>query len=279
MAATFKIELQKDYTIMSNHHLRNRNLSLKAKGLQSLMLSLPDNWDYTIRGLVTLSKDGRDSVIAALKELENEGYLVRHRRRNEKGQVQDTEYIIYQIPHNSKPNTEIPTQDKPITENPTQGKPTQENPLQSNTNKSNTYLSNTQSINHSSNSKHQQRNVENYKEVVENIKEQIDYVLLKKKYSDSSQLDEIVSIMTEVMMSDNDIKICGRKISCDMIHNIYSKIDCDCIEYVIDSINEYSKKKRISNIKGYLIATLYNAPITINTHYATECNYDFEHLG
>ena len=280
MAATFKIELQKDYTIMSNHHLKNRNLSLKAKGLQSLMLSLPESWDYTIRGLVTLSKDGRDSVIAALKELENEGYLERHRKRNEKGQVQDTEYIIYQIPQNSKPNTEIPTQDKPITENPIQEKPTQVNPTQSNTYKSKTKVSNTQSINHSSKSTQQNGNVENsvenYEEVIESVKEQIEYDILRQKYSDSSQLDEIVSIMTEVMMSDKDITINGRKIPCSMIHNIYQKIDFDCIVYVIDSVYEYSKRKRISNIKGYLITALYNAPMTINTYYTAECNYDME---
>lgn len=275
MAEVFRVQRTKDFTIMSNHHFKNRNLSLKAKGLLSLMLSLPEDWDYTIKGLTTLNKDGRDSVISALKELESAGYLVRRRLRNEKGQVGDTEYIISETPI-----TENPTQEKPVTENPIQEKPTQVNPTQSNTYKSKTKVSNTQSINHSSNSTQQNGNVENsvenYKEVIESVKEQIEYDILRQKYSDSSQLDEIVSIMTEVMMSNKDITINGRKIPCSMIHNIYQKIDFDCIVYVIDSVYEYSKRKRISNIKGYLITALYNAPMTINTYYTTECNYDME---
>lgn len=98
MAATFKIEQQKDFTIMANHHLRNKKLSLKAKGLQSLMLSLPPAWDYTLKGLATICSDGVDSISSALKELENAGYVVRKRVRNEQGRLCGTEYIIYQIP-------------------------------------------------------------------------------------------------------------------------------------------------------------------------------------
>ena len=271
MAEVFRVQRTKDFTIMSNHHFKNKNLSLKAKGLLSLMLSLPENWDYTIKGLTTLSKDGRDSVISALKELEVAGYLVRKRMRNAKGQVSDTEYIISETPMTENPTQDKPTQDKPITEFPAQDFPTQ-----SNTYKSKTKILNTQSINHSSNSTQQKGNVENYDEVVESVKEQIEYDILRQKYSDSSQLDEIVSIMTEVMMSDKDITINGRKIPCSMIHNIYQKIDFDCIIYVIDSVYEYSKRKRISNIKGYLITALYNAPMTINTYYTAECNYDME---
>ena len=271
MAEVFRVQRTKDFTIMSNHHFKNKNLSLKAKGLLSLMLSLPENWDYTIKGLTTLSKDGRDSVISALKELEVAGYLVRKRMRNAKGQVSDTEYIISETPMTENPTQDKPTQDKPITEFPAQDFPTQ-----SNTYKSKTKILNTQSINHSSNSTQQKGNVENYDEVVESVKEQIEYDILRQKYSDSSQLDEIVSIMTEVMMSEKDITINGGKIPCSMIHNIYQKIDFDCIIYVIDSVYEYSKRKRISNIKGYLITALYNAPMTINTYYTAECNYDME---
>lgn len=275
MAEVFRVQRTKDFTIMSNHHFKNKNLSLKAKGLLSLMLSLPENWDYTIKGLTTLSKDGRDSVISALKELEVAGYLVRKRMRNAKGQVSDTEYIISETPMTENPTQDKPTQDKPITEFPAQDFPTQ-----SNTYKSKTKILNTQSINHSSNSTQQKGNVENsvenYDEVVESVKEQIEYDILRQKYSDSSQLDEIVSIMTEVMMSDKDITINSRKIPCNMIHNIYQKIDSDCIVYVIDSVDEYSKRKKINNIKGYLITALYNAPMTISTYYSAECNYDME---
>lgn len=72
--AVFRVEKTKDFTVMSNHHLRNVSLSLKAKGLLSLMLSLPDNWDYTTKGLAHICKDGVDSISSAIKELEKQGY-------------------------------------------------------------------------------------------------------------------------------------------------------------------------------------------------------------
>ncbi|MCD7854437.1 MAG: helix-turn-helix domain-containing protein [Clostridiales bacterium] len=95
-----KIRVQKthNYTVMSNYHLQDRRLSYKAKGLLSFMLSVSDNWEYTIKGLATMSKDGVDSVATALKELEGCGYVDRRRNRNEKGQVTDTEYIVYEMP-------------------------------------------------------------------------------------------------------------------------------------------------------------------------------------
>ena len=85
--AVFRIDKTRDYTVMSNHHLRNTALSLKAKGLLSLMLSLPDNWDYTTKGLASICKDGIDSICSAVKELEQHGYIVRERVRNDKGQL------------------------------------------------------------------------------------------------------------------------------------------------------------------------------------------------
>ena len=75
--AVFRVEKTKDFTVMSNHHLRNSKLSLKAKGLMSLIFSLPEDWDYTLKGLTFICKDGEDSVATALQELEREGYLIR----------------------------------------------------------------------------------------------------------------------------------------------------------------------------------------------------------
>ena len=96
--AVFRVEKTKDFTIMCNHHLRNENLSLKAKGLQSLMLSLPEDWDYTTKGLAHICKDGIDSISTALKELERYGYLTRKRIRCENGQLGDIEYTIHEQP-------------------------------------------------------------------------------------------------------------------------------------------------------------------------------------
>ena len=97
--AVFRIERTRDYTVMSNHHLRNANLSLKAKGLLSMMLSLPEDWNYTTRGLAKICKEGVDAIGAALRELEGAGYIVRHQRRDKSGRITDTEYVIYEQPH------------------------------------------------------------------------------------------------------------------------------------------------------------------------------------
>lgn len=165
--AIIRVEKTKDYTTMSNYHFREKDMSLKAKGLLSLILSLPEEWDYTLAGLSMLCRDGKDSVRTALTELEEFGYVETARVRDEKGRLQGTEYIVREIPVSSlpekeepvleeptleKPALEKPTLEKPILENPTLEnpaleKPTLENPTQLNTNKSNTkklniYLSN-----------------------------------------------------------------------------------------------------------------------------------------
>lgn len=131
--AVFRVHKNKDYTVMSNNHLRDKELTLKAKGLMSLMLSLPDDWDYSINGLVTLGKDGRDSVMSTLSELEGRGYLQRTKVLNSKGQFGGYDYDIYEKPWSGKPYTENPN-----TDNPNTGKPNTENPTQLSTKQSST---------------------------------------------------------------------------------------------------------------------------------------------
>ena len=279
MSEVFRVNKTKDYTVMSNHHFKNKNLSLKAKGLLSLMLSLPDDWNYSIKGLVTLSKDGRDSVMAALKELESEGYIIRRRLRNTKGQVADTEYIISETPM-STPMSDFPTQEKPTQDNPTLEKPMQENPTLSNTNQSNTNIIKYPSINHSSNSQTENSNVENYVEnfddIISEVKEQIDYIRFIQEKKSTDSLDEIVNIIAEIYISHKDRKINGYTVPYIAIESVFRKLDYDCIQYVTDCIDEQSKKSRISNIKGYLITALYNAPFTISNYYSAQVNYDME---
>ena len=122
-----------NFTVMSNYHFKEKRMSLKAKGLLSLMLSLPDDWNYSISGLVKLSKDGKDGVMSALGELEKFGYLHRVRIKDKKGKFSGIEYNIYE-----QPQEEIPFEENPITEKETEEKQTAENPLQLNTNKLNT---------------------------------------------------------------------------------------------------------------------------------------------
>ena len=97
--AVFRVEKNRGYTVMSNHHLRNAGLSLKSKGLLSMMLSLPEDWNYTTRGLAKICKEGTDSIDSALKKLEWAGYIVRNRLRDRKGKIVDVEYAIYETPH------------------------------------------------------------------------------------------------------------------------------------------------------------------------------------
>jgi len=147
--AVFRIERTRDYTVMSNHHLRNHELSLKAKGLLSMMLSLPDDWNYTTRGLAKICKEGVDAIGNALRELETAGYIVRHQLRDRQGRISDTEYVIYEQPQPRQPetpgpDTAEPDTASPDTENPYMDKPDTEKPAELNIEKSNTQKSITQ---------------------------------------------------------------------------------------------------------------------------------------
>lgn len=114
--SVMRVHKNANYSVMSNYHFREKKMSLKAKGLLSLMLSLPDDWDYSINGLAALSKDGKDSVMTALKELEKFGYLERKTIRNEKGHIKDYEYNIFECPKNMPPESEKPNVENPDTE-------------------------------------------------------------------------------------------------------------------------------------------------------------------
>ena len=118
--AVIRVNKTSDYTVMSNTHFKEKELSLKAKGLLSLMLSLPDAWDYSIMGLVQLSKDGKDSVMNALIELEEFGYLIRTQATDERGRFSGYDYDIYENPQAVKPTVENPCAENPNTENPPQ---------------------------------------------------------------------------------------------------------------------------------------------------------------
>lgn len=132
--SVFKIEKTKDYTIMSNYHLRDKSLSYKAKGLLSFMLSLPEDWDYSLNGLVAISKESRDGIRSILKELQEQHYLEIEKYRNDKG-LFEYNYLIYEIPHYIKLNKEVINPDM---ENPHLDSPNMEKMIQINTNKQNT---------------------------------------------------------------------------------------------------------------------------------------------
>ena len=132
--AVFRVERNTGYTVMSNHHLRNKELSLKAKGLLSQMLSLPEDWDYTLAGLSYINREKIDAIREAIKELEKAGYIKRSRERDEKGRLRGADYVIFELPQ-PVPASVSPTLENPTLENPTQENPTLENPMQLNKDK------------------------------------------------------------------------------------------------------------------------------------------------
>lgn len=271
MSEVFRVNKTKDYTVMCNHHFKNKKLSLRAKGLLSLMLSLPDDWNYTIKGLTALSKDGRDSVIAALKELEKEKYIIRRRLRNAKGQVTDTEYIISEIPI-----TDLPTQVKPTQVKPIQEKPKQVNPIQSNTNILNTNNIKYSSINHSNNTECVENDVENFSDIQDRVKEQIDYRLLCINY-DRLKIDNVVAIISNTYLTDGYLLIDNKKVPYKAVREVYDMADYESVERALDNINEISKTQKIKNVKNYFMVTLYNSILSCELQYDAEVNYDLYH--
>ena len=284
--AVFRINKTRDYTVMSNHHLRNTALSLKAKGLLSLMLSLPDNWDYTTKGLASICKDGIDSICSTVKELEQHGYIVRERVRNDKGQLTTIEYTILEQPETALPEQEKPKRENPVLGNPEQGCPEQENPAQLNTNISNKDLSSTNTSTTyliKSYQKEQQAAQKRGKDKMgydemnayrEIIKENIEYDILSVKLEpEISMLDEIVDLLTETVCTSKDsLIIAGDVYPTAVVKSKLLKLDAGHIEYVIDCMK--SNTTEVHNIKKYLLAALFNAPSTMDSYYTARVNHD-----
>ena len=180
---------------MSNHHLRNKKLSLKAVGLMSKILSLPDEWDYSLKGLAKLNADGIDGVRSAVQELEDAGYIIRRQRRDKNGRMAQSEYLVFEIPELSKPALDSPSSEKPIPVKPATDVPTSGNPMQINTNQvithqENTHLNNTPSINHSGTGRRNDGTDwmderERYREIIE---ENIEYEIMKDRLTETASV-------------------------------------------------------------------------------------------
>ena len=286
--SVFRVEKNKGYTVMSNHHLRNHTLSLKAKGLLSQMLSLPDDWDYTLQGLAQINKESIDAIREAVRELERAGYIKRSRERDERGCLRGTVYTIYEQPH-AEPTPEEPAQEKPALDNPTLEKPmldfpTLENPMQLNTKgknkeKRNTDQSITDSIPFPSGfpkTATQKRTetkgtFESYREL---ILENIDYdVLVDDPHVDREQLDEIVDLVQETVCSTRSrIRVAGNDYPTEVVRSKLLKLNGEYIRFVMDCLKQNTT--RIRNIRQYLLAMLFNAPSTMSSYYAALVAHD-----
>ena len=278
--AVFRIEKTRDYTVMSNHHLRDKSLSLKAKGLLSLMLSLPEEWDYTTKGLARICKDGVDSICAGVRELEDHGYVVRERIRNPNGQLGAIEYTILEQPRTSEPKREKPERGNPVQANPVLGKPEQENPAQLNTYRTNKEESNTLSINpypinsYPINPVTDQMGIDRMDIYREIIKENIEYDTMKDNFPyDYERLDEIVELMAETLASKKaTFCIAGDTYPASTVKFKLLRINSLHIQYVFECLNKNTTEVR--NIKKYLLATLFNAPSTMGSYYKAQVNRD-----
>ena len=292
--AVFRVEKNKGYTVMSNHHLRNKELTLKAKGLLSQMLSLPENWDYTLAGLSHINKESIDAIRTAVLELEKAGYIKRSQGRDKKGKMTAITYTIYEQPQSQV--LENPTSDKPTLEKPKTDNPTSENPMQLNKDIKKTDLSRKEEINkdglntdsipilspdHSplseQNTLLEQKGKEEkdaYKIYEEIIKGNIEYEhLINAKRLDRDRIDEILDLILETVCSKRKkIIIAGDEYPAELVKAKFMKLDSSHIEFVLDCMQENTTKVR--NIKQYLKAVLFNAPSTIGNYYTALVNHD-----
>lgn len=267
--AVFRVQKTQNYTIMSNYHLNDKELSLKAKGLLSLMLSLPDNWDYTTRGLAAICKEGVDGIRATVRELEDAGYIIRCRVRDKSGLMHGMEYTVFEQPQ--KPEPEKPVQAEPEREKPVQAKPVQAEPAQENPAQLNTKETNNENSKYESNPIRAAGQRTEYRAL---LLKNIEYpILAQNNPMDTMRLDELVELMLDVVCSKRAaIRIAGENMPAEVVRSRFLKLEAPHIQYVLDCLKDNAP--RIRNIKQYLLAALYNAPLTIENYYAAQIDHD-----
>ena len=236
--AVFRVQKTQNYTIMSNHHLRNKALSLKAKGLLSLMLSLPEDWDYTTRGLASICKEGVDSVCATVRELEAAGYIIRRRIRDKNGQMRGMEYTVLEQP-------QPPEQDEPSCAQPKQTEPKREKPVQENPAQLNTKEIKKEETNNVSNPIRAAGQRTEYRAL---LLKNIEYpILAQNNPMDTMRLDELVELMLDVVCSKRAaIRIAGENMPAEVVKSRFLKLNAEHIQYVLDCLKRSTFSTLIS---------------------------------
>ena len=302
--AVFRVERTHNYTVMSNYHLRDKTISFKAKGLLSLMLSLPEDWDYTLAGLARISLEGKDAIRAAVVELEKAGYVQRRQTTDKAGKFGANEYIIREYPASHEPPPDGPSSASPLSGNPMTEEPSTASTqtekatqiikdLQTKENKILTSQS-TDSFPFPSapfmtlapaaaqppeakgrkgrrSSGMSQGEMDAYREL---IRENIDYDgIVRDRPYDAAQLDEMVELMVEAVCSKKKkLRVAGNDFPQAVVKSRLLKLDSEHIRFVFDCLRENTTQVR--NMKQYLLTVLYNAPVTIENHYAAQVNHD-----
>lgn len=269
------------YVQIDKTGLNDTQLSWKAKGLLCYLLSLPDDWQIYLNELKNHSSDGRDSTASAINELIKYGYCSREVNRDSRGRLKGYVYQIYEVPLSEtlehtedSPKTDFPYTVEPKTVSPKLDKPKTDNPsllINNNTNKLLTLKNDNtnQSINQAK-PEDEIDKIEKYKKI---IFSNIEYDYLKEKYKYKSVVDDILNIMIDVVSSTKDsIRVNGEDKPASIVKSVFLKLDQFHIEYVIDCLDKTTTKA--SNIRAYLITTLYNSPSTINSYYSNMVQHD-----
>ena len=307
--AVFRVERTHNYTVMSNYHLRDKNLSLKAKGLLSQMLSLPEDWDYTLAGLARINAEGKDAIRAAVVELEKAGYVQRRQTTDKAGKFGANEYIIREYPVSHEPPPEGPSSASPLSGNPMTEEPStvstqteKTTQLNKDSRKKENKILTSQSTesfpfpssppaatapavaqqpesrgrNRSRRGSMSKGEMDAYREM---IRENICYDdFVRERPYDIGQLDEMVELMVEAVCSKKEtIRVAGNDFPQAVVKSRLLKLDGEHIRFVFDCLKENTTQVR--NMKQYLLTVLYNAPATIENHYAAQVNHDLYGKG
>lgn len=310
--AVFRVKKTGNFTVLSNRHLRDKALSLKAKGLFSQILSLPDNWDYSLRGLACINRESVDAIRSAVRELEQAGYIIRWQRRDAKGRLLPTEYFIYEHPVDA---ADVPRGQNPYGDDPVPGKPISDDPISENPTQLNKELTSKEVLNKEQvkieeaekksdpidegsdapepvsetvpgertcqeenrrNTGERQPAVTEYEAL---LRENIEYdVLLQDDTLDQERVDELLTLMVETVCTRKKrLYIAGGDYPAELVRARFLKLHSGHIRYVCTCMEENTGPVR--NIKKYLLAALFNAPGTFGHYYTARVNYDFRETG
>ena len=279
--AVYRVERTRDYTVMSNCHLKDTSLSLKAKGLLSMMLSLPNEWNYNTRGLAAICKEGVDAIGSAIRELEGRGYIVRRQLRGADGRITDTEYTIYEQPQHpdppappDAPGLDMPHPENPYVAGPDMAGPHPEMAAELNINTSSKKKENTKRC--SDLSVRPSTGVMGQTDVTDRraqIMEQIEYDRIVTPAS-REQIDEFVELMLEVALTRSPTIRIGQdqEYPAALVQQRFAMLERTHIEKVLDGISENTT--RVRNARAYLLAALFNAPSSTGNYYTLLVNHD-----
>ena len=296
---TCRVVKENNYTKVSNHYLRDESLSFQAKGLLTLMLSLPEDWDYTIAGLTKFTSDGRVCVANTIRELEEHGYIKRRQNRGENGAFAQNVYWIYEVPQTedgsaeagdvspdvadmveTESDIEMTTEMEPITEkmntesevvvtSSADGTETDNNPgitpclpCPQPANPSADFPPTANDAQQIKDKQIKEKpNLIRYDLMRTRVEQRVEYAVLHEEFA-KERLDELIDLIVEMESCQSEtMLIAGAVYPRDLVVSRMQVLNAECIRYVLDCLREV--KPQIKNMKKYLMASLFNAPATV----------------